>query len=231
MPFFYMDSTMLLVLPALLLAMYAQGKVQSTFARYLGVRSAKGLTGAEVARRLLDSHGLYDVSVEMISGRLTDHYDPRKKALRLSRDVYGSSSLAAIGVAAHETGHALQHDLGYVPLAIRNSIVPVANIGSQAAFPLFFLGLILGSQSLLYFGIFAFSAAVLFQLVTLPVEYNASGRAIEALVDGGFIERHEIAPTRRVLSAAALTYVAATLMAIMQLLRLLILAGVFRDDR
>jgi Zn-dependent membrane protease YugP len=231
MPFFYMDSTMILVLPALLLAMYAQSKVQSTFAKYLNVRSSKGYTGAQVARRLLDSHGLQDVTVEMIQGRLSDHYDPRKKALRLSQDVYSSSSLAAIGVAAHETGHALQHDLGYLPLAVRNSIVPIASIGSQAAFPLFFLGLIIRSESLLYLGIFAFAAAVLFQVVTLPVEFNASSRAIAALEDGGFIESREVEPTRQVLSAAALTYVAATLMAVMQLLRLLVLSGLLGNRR
>ncbi|MDI3534039.1 MAG: uncharacterized protein PWQ82_404 [Thermosediminibacterales bacterium] len=227
---FYFDPTMIILLPALALAMYAQAKIQSTFAKYLRVRASSGLTGAQVARRLLDNHGLYDVKIERIAGRLTDHYDPRTKVLRLSDEVYSGSSLASLGVAAHETGHAIQHDLGYVPLSIRNSIVPIANIGSQMAFPLFFMGLIFRSGNLMYIGILAFAAAVLFQLVTLPVEFNASSRAIEALEAGGFIMREEVPHTRKVLSAAALTYVAATVMAVLQLLRLLAIAGIYRDN-
>lgn len=228
MPFFFWDSTMIIVLPALLLAMYAQAKVSGTFQKYLRVPASCGLTGAQVARRLLDQNGLYDVSIEMIRGHLSDHYDPRKKVLRLSQDVYSGTSVASLGVAAHETGHAIQHDVGYIPLGIRNSIFPVASIGSQMAFPLFLMGLLFRAESLMFIGILAFTAAVLFQVVTLPVEFNASSRAIEALEAGGFITRAEVEPAKRVLSAAALTYVAATFMAIMQLIRLLALAGMFQ---
>lgn len=223
--FYFGDFTMILLLPALILAFYAQAKVSSTFEKYLRVSSASGLTGAEVARQILRQNGINDVSVEPQGGRLSDYYDPRRKVVKLSSDVYHGRSLAAIGVAAHECGHAIQHDIGYAPLAIRNSIVPVANIGSQMAFPLFFMGLIFRADFLMTLGILMFSAAVLFQIITLPVEYNASSRAIAVLEGHGLIERNEVAPIKQVLGAAALTYVAATLMAIMQLLRLLILSG------
>ncbi|AYO29219.1 MAG: uncharacterized protein PWR06_2553 [Thermoanaerobacteraceae bacterium] len=230
-PYFYWDSTMILLLPALILAFYAQAKVSSTFERYLRVPARNGLTGAEVAREILRLSGIHDVSVEIQGGRLSDYYDPRRKVLKLSSDVYNGRSLAAQGVAAHECGHAIQHDVGYAPLAIRNSIVPVASFGSQLAFPLFFLGLFLRGEFLMTLGILLFSAAVLFQLITLPVEYNASSRAVTVLEGHGFIDRDEARPVRKVLGAAALTYVAATLMAVMQLLRLLALAGIYRDDR
>lgn len=223
--FYFGDFTMILLLPALILAFYAQAKVSSTFEKYLRVSSARGLTGAEVARQILRQNGINDVSVEPQGGRLSDYYDPRRKVVKLSSDVYHGRSLAAIGVAAHECGHAIQHDIGYAPLAIRNSIVPVANIGSQMAFPLFFMGLIFRADFLMTLGILMFSAAVLFQIITLPVEYNASSRAIAVLEGHGLIERNEVGPIKQVLGAAALTYVAATLMAIMQLLRLLILSG------
>jgi len=224
MPLFF-DSTMILLLPALLLAMYAQFKIKNTFNRYSKVGAKSGITGAQVARDILRNNHINDVPVEMTKGVLTDHYDPRKRVLRLSSQVYNSSSLAALGVAAHEAGHVMQHEQSYIPFRIRSTIVPIATIGSQLAFPLFFLGIILAAPSLVEIGILAFGAAVLFQLVTLPVEFNASNRAIEALEGGGYLLRNEIAPARKVLNAAALTYIAATIMAVMQLLRLLLLSG------
>lgn len=230
MPFFFGDYTMIIVLPALIFAMYAQTKVNGTFQRYLRVASSSGFTGAQVARRILDNNGLYNVSIEMTRGHLTDHYDPRERVLRLSPAVYNGSSLASLGVAAHETGHAIQHNLGYIPLGIRNAIFPVANIGSRMAFPLFFMGLIFRAEPLVFIGIAAFTAAVLFHIITLPVEYNASSRAIEALQAGGYIAAGEVEHTKKVLSAAALTYVAATFVAITQLLRLLALSGMFRRN-
>ena len=184
----------------------------------------------EDARELLDSHGLYDVRVEMTPGHLTDHYDPRSRVLRLSRDVYHSTSLAALGVAAHETGHALQHAQNYVPLGIRNNLFPVAHFGSQMAFPLFFLGFLFGGPLLMDIGIMLFAAALLFQVVTLPVEYNASSRAMQLLEVGGYLAPDEAPKAKSVLSAAALTYLAATAMAVLQLIRLLVLRG-HRDRR
>ena len=228
---FYFDPTYVLLIPAILLAVYAQTKVQTTFNKYSQVPARSGITGAEVARELLHSRHIYDVTVEQTTGRLSDHYDPRTRTLKLSPEVYGSSSLASLGVAAHEVGHAFQHAIEYVPLKFRNAIVPVANIGSNLAFPLLLLGIILNNQNLALVGILAFSLAVLFQLITLPVEYNASGRAIEALEAGGFLDRDEIGSTRKVLNAAALTYVAATIMAVMQLLRMLLLSGLLGRRR
>lgn len=229
--FFYWDYTMVLLIPAMLLAIYAQTKVSTTFEKYLRVPARSGMTGAEVATEILRRSGIYDVSVQVQGGRLTDYYDPRQKVLKLSTDVYNGNSLAALGVAAHECGHAIQHDVGYVPLAIRNAIVPAAGIGSQMAIPLFFIGLLFQADFLLTLGILLFSLAVLFQLVTLPVEYNASNRAVAVLEREEFIDRSEVGPVKAVLGAAALTYVAATLTAIMQLLRLIILAGGNRDRR
>ncbi|MDI6601394.1 MAG: zinc metallopeptidase [Thermoanaerobacteraceae bacterium] len=219
------DSTFILLIPAMILAIYAQSKVQNTFNKYLRYKNVRGYTGADVARRLLDLNGLYDVPVETISGTLTDHYDPARKVMRLSREVYSGMSIAALGVAAHETGHAIQHKEGYMPLAIRNSIVPIANFGSNLAWPLFLLGLIMGITPLLDFGIILFSAVVIFQIITLPVEFNASNRAIKLLRSEGILTAEEIGPAREVLNAAALTYLAATLTAILQLLRLIILRG------
>lgn len=232
-PSYYFDPTMVILIPAIILATYAQIKVQSTFSRYSKVGARSGLTGAQVARRLLDANHLYDIPIELTTGMLSDHYDPRKKVLRLSPDVYHSNSLAALGVAAHEVGHVLQDELGYIPFNIRMAIVPLATIGSQLAFPLLFIGLIFQLPALAEIGVYAFGLAVLFQLVTLPVEYNASRRAIEGLAAGGYIQNDEIRPTSKVLRAAALTYVAATLMAIMQLFRLMLISGMFsrgRDD-
>lgn len=230
---FYFDPTRMILIPAILLAVYAQIRVQSTFARYSKVGARSGLTGAEVARSLLDANQLYDVPVELTSGMLSDHYDPRTKVLRLSQEVYHSNSLAALGVAAHEVGHVLQDELGYIPFNMRMIIVPLANIGSQLAFPLLFIGLLMRNQTLAEVGVYAFGLAVLFQLITLPVEFNASRRAIASLSAGGYIENDEIRPTSKVLRAAALTYVAATLMAILQLFRLMLISGMFgrrRDD-
>ncbi|NLN17045.1 MAG: zinc metallopeptidase [Firmicutes bacterium] len=229
MPFYY-DWTYVILIPALILALYAQAKVSGTFQRYLRVPSRRGKTGSQVARELLDSHGLYDVRVEMTPGHLTDHYDPRSRVLRLSRDVYHSTSLAALGVAAHETGHALQHAQNYVPLGIRNNLFPVAHFGSQMAFPLFFLGFLFGGPLLMDIGIMLFAAALLFQVVTLPVEYNASSRAMQLLEVGGYLAPDEAPKAKSVLSAAALTYLAATAMAVLQLIRLLVLRG-HRDRR
>ena len=228
---FFWDYTMIILLPAILLALYAQTKVSSTFERYLRVPAKIGLTGAEVAREILRQSGIYDVSVEVQGGKLSDHYDPRHKVLRLSSEVYHGRSLAALGVAAHECGHAIQHDVGYAPLALRNAIVPAAGIGSQMAFPLFFIGLLFRADTLMMLGIMLFSLAVIFQMITLPVEFNASSRAVAVLENYGFIDRGERRPVRAVLNAAALTYVAATLMAVMQLIRLLVIAGIGRDRR
>lgn len=230
-PYMLFDPTYFLLIPAILLAMYAQAKVQSTFNKYSRVAARSGMTGAQVAQELLHSKQIYDVSIEQTKGRLSDHYDPRSKTLRLSPEVYGSSSLAALGIAAHEVGHAFQHATEYAPLKLRSAIVPVSNIGSQLAFPLLLAGIFLGIPNLALIGVIAFSLAVLFQLITLPVEYNASGRAIESLEIGGYLDRDEIGSTRKVLNAAALTYVAATIMAVMQLVRLLVLSGLLGGRR
>ena len=227
MPFYpyYYSPYAIVVLPAIILALYAQVKVQATFQRYLQVRAQSGLTGADVARSLLRSQGLEGVRVEAIPGNLTDHYDPRDRTLRLSQQVFYGNSLAALGVAAHETGHALQHATDYVPLNVRSSLVPAANIGSQLGLPVALFGFFFQSGFMLQLGIILFSLAVLFQLVTLPVEFNASSRALTLLEGEGVLAHDEIGGARAVLSAAALTYVAATLSAVLQLLRLLLMAG------
>lgn len=225
------DSTFLIIIPGLILAMYAQAKVSSTFARFSKVYSEKRTTGADVARSILDSEGLNEVKVVMTKGHLTDHYDPRTKVVRLSQQVYEGSSLASIGVAAHETGHAIQHADGYLPLNIRHALVPVANFGSNLAFPLFFIGLILTSPSLMHFGIYLFGAVVIFQAVTLPVEFNASRRALTVLAGEGYITREETAGTKAVLDAAALTYVAAVLVSLLHLVRLLLISGILGGRR
>ncbi|MDR2175050.1 MAG: zinc metallopeptidase [Synergistaceae bacterium] len=221
-PFFF-DSTMLLLLPALLFAGWAQMKVRSTFARYSQVRAQSGVTADRVARMLLDRFGLTSVPVNRVGGHLTDHYDPRGRTLSLSDAVYGNASIAAIGVAAHEVGHAIQHSKGYAPLALRNDVVPVVNIGSSLAMPLFFIGFLFRGPVLMNLGIFLFLGVIAFHLVTLPVEYNASARAVEILGQTGALTGSELRGAESVLSAAAWTYVAATLMAVMQLVRLLAL--------
>ena len=229
MPFMF-DPTFILILPAILLALYAQGKVKSVYAKYANYRAMSSITGAELARRLLRDQRIDGVEVELVQGHLTDHYDPRKKVLRLSPEIYHGTSLAALGITAHEVGHAVQHEEGYTMLILRNMIVPFASIGSQAAFPLLFIGLILGSQSLAALGVVVFMFAVAFQVITLPVEYNASSRALALLSEGGYITAEEEKPVKKVLNAAALTYVAATAMAIMQLIRLLVISGLLQRN-
>ena len=214
---------MILLLPAVLLSMWAQARVQSTFSRYSQVGARNGATGAGVARMLLDRFGLSYVPVNPIAGSLTDHYNPANRTLSLSESVYGSSSIAAIGVAAHEVGHAIQHSQSYWPLLFRNNIVPVVNLASNAALPLFFLGLMTGGSTLMTVGIVLFCGALVFHLVTLPVEYNASSRAIALLRQTGSLAPDELDGAQRVLNAAAWTYVAAALMSVLNLLRLFIL--------
>lgn len=227
------DWTYLMVLIGAILSIMASAKVNSTFQRFAGVRSMSGMTGAEVARRILDKNGLSEIPVQHVRGNLSDHYDPASKVLRLSDSTYGSSSVAAIGVAAHECGHALQHKEGYGPLKLRTAIVPAANLGSRLGMPIIVLGLIFGGGGslLVNIGIWVFSLAVLFQIVTLPVEFNASSRALVMLEDYGILGRDEKGQARKVLSAAAMTYVAAAASSILQLLRLIILFGGRRDDR
>ncbi|PPK49670.1 hypothetical protein BD821_101335 [Clostridium algidicarnis DSM 15099] len=221
----FYDSTYLILVPALILSIWAQSKISSTFNKYSKIYSSKGYTGSEVARMILDSNGLVDVRIERVAGNLTDHYDPRDRVLRLSEKVYSSTSVASIGVAAHEVGHAIQHQQDYRPLIIRNNIVPVVNISSSASWIIFFIGIIMGLPLLTNIGIVLFSAVVLFQLITLPVEFNASNRAIKILEDKSILYENEIVGAKKVLSAAALTYVAATLTAISQLLRLMALSN------
>lgn len=221
----------ILVFPAILFAMYAQFKVKSTFNKQSKVRAASGLSGAQVARGLLDSQGLSTVPIETTPGSLSDHYDPRSKVLRLSPEVYHGDSVAALGVAAHEVGHAIQHNEDYGPLNLRNTVFPVANLGSNLAMPLILLGMFLSFKNLFLFGIIAFSFAVFFQIVTLPVEFNASGRAMTLLQQQGYISGSDASATKSVLQAAALTYVAATLVSLFQLLRFVLLfLGQSRDD-
>jgi Zn-dependent membrane protease YugP len=226
----YYDPSIVVLIPAMLLAMWAQLRVKTTFSRYSQVRSQGGLTGAQIARNLLNAAGLHDVPVEPIHHHLGDHYDPRQRRIRLSPEVYSSTSLAAVGVAAHETGHALQHQNNYVPLQIRNGIYPLAAFGSNAAFPLVLLGLITGMTGLLTVGIWLFVGALAFQLITLPVELNASSRAMRLLNQRGYTQGNEMRGVKAVLQAAALTYVAAVAVALSQLIRLLILRGASRND-
>ncbi|MBQ2981961.1 MAG: zinc metallopeptidase [Lachnospiraceae bacterium] len=225
---YYFDPTYLLVLIGLVLSLWAQYMVNSRFKKYSKVRSSRNITGAEVAERILRSHGIYDVSIEHIAGKLSDHYDPRNKVLRLSDSTYNSTSVAAIGVAAHECGHAVQHARGYIPVRLRSMFVPVANIGSYASWILIAIGLLFtgsSSQAWLTAGIVCFAATVVFHIITLPVEFNASSRAVKVLENDGILYGDEIKGARKVLSAAALTYVASAATAILQLLRLIILFG------
>lgn len=229
-PFFY-DWTYLLLIPALLLSLWAQFRVSSTFNRFSKVRASSGMTATQMAEQLLHAEGVYDVSVERTRGNLTDHYDPKNMVLRLSDSTANSTSVAALGVAAHEAGHVLQHRDGYAPLMLRTAAVPVVNIGSNLSWPLFLVGLIFSWEPLLYAGIALFALAVLFAIITLPVEFNASKRALAALEANGYLQPgEEMRGAKKVLSAAAMTYVASAFMAIMQLLRLLAIAGVRRDD-
>lgn len=224
--YYYYDPTYMLIVISALISLFAQFLVNSRFSKYSRVRSRSGMTGAQAAERILQSQGIYDVAIQRVSGKLTDHYDPRNKTLNLSDAVYASISVAAVGVAAHECGHAIQHARGYAPLSFRSALVPVANIGSQLSWLFIILGIFFGgSHTLIMVGILMFSAAVLFQLVTLPVEFNASGRALKLLSETGILQKDEVSDTRKVLSAAALTYVAAATTAVLQLLRLLRLFG------
>ena len=230
-PMFYFDPTYILVLIGVMLSLAASSKVNSTYSRYARVGARCGMTGAEAARQLLNSQGIYDVTSRRVPGHLSDHYDPRTRTVNLSDSVYGATSIAAIGVAAHECGHAIQDADSYAPLKIRGALVPVANFGATLSWPLIILGLFMGSGSvLIQIGILMFSLSVLFQLVTLPVEFNASSRAVRLLDENGILVGQEVGQTRQVLSAAALTYVAAAAASILQLLRLLILFGNRRDE-
>ena len=223
-----LDPTYVLILLALVISSLVSAKMNATFSRYSKVRAYSGLTGAQAAQRILDLSGIYDVRIERIGGSLTDHYDPANKVLRLSDSVYGSASIAAIGVAAHECGHAIQHDHGYVPLNIRSSLVPVVNFASNMSWIFIMLGFVTRGI-FLKLGIILFSASVLFQIVTLPVEFNASSRALTQLRTLGIVDDREVRQSRKVLQAAALTYVAAAVTAILQLLRLVLIAN-SRDD-
>ncbi|MEF9865945.1 MAG: zinc metallopeptidase [Oscillospiraceae bacterium] len=219
----------ILVIPALIIAAYAQMKVSSTFNKYSRAATRSGLTGAGAARRILDMNGLQNVSIEHISGNLTDHYDPRTNTVRLSDNVYNSQSIAAVGVAAHETGHAVQHATGYIPLKARNAIIPITNFGSKLAMPLIILGMFF-SVTLIKVGIVLFATVVVFQLITLPVEFNASHRAVATLDSMGVVDDVEKSGVKKVLTAAALTYVAALLVSIAQLLRLVLIYGRRNND-
>lgn len=226
------DPTYWMVILGMIISLIASARVKSAFNKYSKVRSMSGMTGAQTAERILNSQGIYDVSVQRVSGNLTDHYNPQTKVLNLSESVYSSNSIAAIGVAAHECGHAIQHAKGYVPLNLRSAIVPVANFGSKIAWPLLLIGLIINSRSsmaFIYAGIVCFSFALIFQIVTLPVEFNASSRAMTILKNSGILANDEARKARKVLSAAALTYVAAVAASILQLLRILAIFGGRRD--
>lgn len=230
--FYYgLDWTYILVIIGAIFSIAASAKVNSTFNKYKRIRSTSGMTGAEAAERILHQNGIYDVGIEHIGGNLTDHYDPRSKMLRLSDATYSSTSVAAIGVAAHECGHAIQHKEEYGPLKLRTAIVPAANIGSRLGIPIILLGILLGGNYLLVqIGIWVFSLAVLFQIVTLPVEFNASKRALAMVEQYGILGSNEVEHTKKVLSAAAMTYVAAAAASILQLLRLVLLFGRRSDD-
>lgn len=226
----FFDPTMIFLIIGTVLSLVASARVNGTFSKYSKVRSMTGMTGEEVARRLLNSQGIYDVTVKPVAGDLTDHYDPRTRTVNLSEKVYRSDSVASIGVAAHECGHAIQDSVGYAPLRMRAAFVPVANFGGQLSWPLIVLGALMGGNNLLIqIGIWMFLAVVIFQLITLPVEFNASGRAVRLLAQNGILNSQEVKQTKSVLSAAALTYVAGAAAAILQLLRLIILFGGNRD--
>lgn len=230
--YWFWDSTYILVIIGAVICLIASARVKTTFNKYQRYRSASGMTGAQAAQRILRAAGINDVQVRHVSGSLTDHYDPSGKTLNLSDPVYGESSVAAIGVAAHECGHAIQHAKGYVPLNVRSAFVPVANFGSALAWPVILFGIFVNSRSSIYiidFGILLFSFAVMFQLITLPVEFNASSRALKMLRTQGMLGENELGMARRVLSAAALTYVAGAAAAILQLLRIILLFGGGRE--
>ena len=222
---FYYDWTVLIVLPAIFFTIWAQTKVSSSFKRFSKVYTSNRLTGAQAARRILDANGLHDVMIERVKGSMTDHYDPRTNVIRLSETVHDVCSVAAVGVAAHEAGHAIQHASRYFPIKLRMAIIPVTRIGSYLAMPLFLIGLILASDPLILFGILLYSCLTVFQLITLPVEFNASRRAMQTLESQGILYKDELEGAYSVLSAAAMTYVAALATSLLTLLRLLVLAN------
>ena len=222
---FYFDWTILLVIPGLIISIWAQIKVSTTFNKYSKIKTASGLSGHAAARRILDANGLSHVRIEQVHGKLTDHYDPRKNVIRLSESVYYATSPAAIGVAAHEAGHAIQYAKGYSPIKVRAKLITATNIGSALSMPIFFIGLIFAYYPLTIAGIILYSLVALFQLVTLPVEFNASARAMSVLASSGMLNEKELKASRKVLTAAAMTYVAALLTSLLTLLRLLILAN------
>lgn len=226
---FYFDWTILLIIPGFIISLWAQIKVSTTFKKYSKISTARGLSGSAAARRILDANGLYHVRVEQVAGNLTDHYDPRANVIRLSESVFHATTPAAIGVAAHEAGHAIQHAKNYAPINIRTKLIPITNIGSAISMPLFFIGLIFAFYPLTIAGIILYSLIAVFQLVTLPVEFNASSRAMEVLTSSGILNESELKASRKVLTAAAMTYVAALLTSLLTLLRLIILANNRRD--
>ena len=230
MPFYFDSYYFILVLPAVFLALWAQARVKSTFRKYSEQTTHRGLTGADAARAVLRANGVDDVHIERVEGQLTDHYDPRTNVIRLSQSVYDSTSVAAVGVAAHEAGHAAQYAEGYGPMKVRTAIIPATQVGSFLAWPLLFIGMFFNYPSLITMGIVFFGMATLFQLVTLPVEYNASHRAIAALAEGQYLTESELPGAQRTLNAAALTYVAALAVSLAQMLRLLLLFGGRRRD-
>ncbi|WP_081676550.1 zinc metallopeptidase [Butyrivibrio sp. NC3005] len=228
--FYGFDPTYVLVLIGVVLSLVASANVKTTFNRYSRTRNVRGLTGADVARRILETNGVYDVQVRHVSGELTDHFDPSSRTVNLSDSVYNSTSIAALGVAAHECGHVMQHENGYTPIKIRTMLVPAANFGSGLGFYIFFFGMVLSLSPLISIGIILFSLAVLFQIVTLPVEFNASSRALVMLEEYNLLDPGEVSSARKVLKAAALTYVASAAASILQLLRLIILKNQRDDD-
>lgn len=226
MPFFYFDYYyLILVVPTLIFAIFTQIWLKNTYKKYSGLRNARGLTGADAAMNVLRHYQIYDVKIEHISGRMTDHYDPRTKVIRLSDGVYNGTSIAAVGIACHEAGHAAQHANGYVPIKIRNAIIPICNIGSMAGIPLAIIGLFLSSELLINVGLLLYSFVAIFQLATLPVEFNASARAISVIKDSGMLMADEVPGARKMLTAAAMTYVAALATSLANLLRLLLIFG------
>ena len=227
-PGLYIDEGYILVLFGVVLSLIASAGVNNAFSKYSKIRNMRGITGAEAAERVLHSAGIYDVRIERVRGNLSDHYDPRSKVLRLSEGVHDQATVAAVGIASHECGHAIQHAQGYAPLQLRSVLVPVANFGSKIAWPLILIGLLFSRESsiiFIYLGIFAYLAAVLFQVITLPVEFNASRRAIQMIEQNAMLQEGEMKGTKKVLRAAALTYVAAALTSILQLVRIFLLAG------
>ncbi len=229
--YYYFDPTYVLVIIGALICMIASANVKHTFKKYSATSNIRRMTGEQVAQQILTEAGINDVSIERVSGDLTDHYDPKNKVLRLSDSVYGSTSVAAIGVAAHECGHAIQHQVGYTPIQVRNTIVPIVNIGSKLSWPIIMLGILLSMNSfLINIGIILFSFALIFQVVTLPVEFNASARALEILESRGILAGAEMKGAKKVLSAAAMTYVTAAVSTLLQLIRLVLIFGRRSND-